>query len=306
MASVARVRFERALDSLIEEVREDRHILAAILCGSLSHDEVWDKSDIDLVLICTDDKKTEPHGVALVSDDVNIHTTVQPRNDFRRRIESSVRNTFGHSLFAKGKLLFSRDPSIEALFKQLGEIGARDSQVQAMRSAQVALASLYKARKWHAIKDDPSYTALWILHTAQALAEVEVGRRGEIVGREALVDALRLNPTLFRAIYADLLEKPVAPPALGAALDAIDGYLEPQAEELFAPVVDYLDDAGGEPRSCTEIAHHFRRHYGMEHVVLACEWLSDIGVIEKASTLVKLTTRSQTEVEEMAFFHTKW
>ena len=182
MASVARVRFERALDSLIEEVREDRHILAAILCGSLSHDEVWDKSDIDLVLICSDDKKTQPHSVALVSDDVNIHTTVQPRNDFRRRIESSVRNTFGHSLFAKGKLLFSRDPSIEALFKRLGEIGARDSQVQAMRSAQVALASLYKAHKWHAIKDDPSYTALWILHTAQALAEVEVGRRGEIVG----------------------------------------------------------------------------------------------------------------------------
>ena len=44
----------------------------------------------------------------------------------------------------------------------------------------------------------------------------------------------------------------------------------------------------------------------MEHMILACEWLSDIGVIEKASTLVKLTTRSQTEVEELAFFHTKW
>ena len=306
MSSVARERFEAALESLLEEVREDDHILAAILCGSLSHDEVWDKSDIDLVLVCTDDKKTQPHGVALVADDVNIHTTVQPRGDFRRRLESSVRNTFGHSLFAKGRLLFSRDPSIDALFKQLGEIGQRDSQVQAMCSAQTALTSLYKARKWLEIKDDPAYTALWTLFTAHALAEVEVGLQGELVSREALPDALRLNPKLFQTIYADLLDKPVRRESLEAALAAIDGYLEPRAEQLFAPLIEYLDDAGGEPRSSTEIAHYFRRHYDVEHILIACEWLSDIGIIDKAAIPVKLTTRSRMEVDELAFFHTKW
>lgn len=306
MSSVARERFEAALESLLEEVREDDHILAAILCGSLSHDEVWDKSDIDLVLVCTDDKKTQPHGVALVADDVNIHTTVQPRGDFRRRLESSVRNTFGHSLFAKGRLLFSRDPSIDALFNQLGEIGQRDSQVQAMCSAQTALTSLYKARKWLEIKDDPAYTALWTLFTAHALAEVEVGLQGELVSREALPDALRLNPKLFQTIYADLLDKPVRRESLEAALAAIDGYLEPRAEQLFAPLIEYLDDAGGEPRSSTEIAHYFRRHYDVEHILIACEWLSDIGIIDKAAIPVKLTTRSRMEVDELAFFHTKW
>ena len=306
MPSVARRRFEAALEALIDEVREDRHILAAILCGSLSHDEVWDKSDIDLVLVCTDDKKTSTHHVALVADDVNIHTTVQPRADFRRRLESSVRNTFEHSLFAKGRLIFSRDPSIDAMFASLHEVGARDSQVQAMHSAQHALATLYKARKWYEIKDDPAYTALWILITARALAEVEVGRAGEIVGREAVIDALRLNPDLFRRIYADLLQRPVTRQALTDALDAIDGYLEPQAEALFEPLLDYLDEAAGEPRSTTQIGHHFRRHYDMEDVVIACEWLADIGVIEKASTAVKLTTRSQVEVEELAFFRVRW
>ena len=41
-ADTARQRFETALDSLVEQVQQDRHILAAVLCGSLSHDEVWD------------------------------------------------------------------------------------------------------------------------------------------------------------------------------------------------------------------------------------------------------------------------
>ena len=306
MPSVARARFEAALDSLIGEVREDDHILAAVLCGSLAHDEVWDKSDIDLVLVCTDDKKTKTHGAVLAVDDVNIHATVQPRGEFRRRLDAAVRNTFEHALFAKGRLIFSRDPSIVAMFEELREVGDRDSRVQAMNSAQHALATLYKARKWYEIKDDPAYTALWILVTARALADVQVGLSGAIVGREAVLDALRQNPELFGLIYSDLLTKPVTRRALGKALEAIEGYLRPRAEALFAPVIEYLDEAAGEPRSCTEINHYFRRNFDIHDMVIACEWLADIGVIETAATPVKLTTRSQVEMDELAFFHAPW
>ena len=44
-------RFNAALEALIEEVKQDRSVLAAILCGSLSHDTVWEKSDIDMLFV---------------------------------------------------------------------------------------------------------------------------------------------------------------------------------------------------------------------------------------------------------------
>ena len=44
-----RQQFTAALDALVERSEADRSILAAMLCGSLSHDTVWAKSDIDLV-----------------------------------------------------------------------------------------------------------------------------------------------------------------------------------------------------------------------------------------------------------------
>jgi len=46
-------RFSAALDALVGQIQNDRSILAAILCGSLSHDVVWEKSDIDLLLPAT-------------------------------------------------------------------------------------------------------------------------------------------------------------------------------------------------------------------------------------------------------------
>lgn len=296
-------RFEEALESLVDRVKQDDHILAAILCGSLSYDIVWDKSDIDLVLVCTDDKKTNTHFVSLVEDDINIHVTVQPRLEFRRSLEASIRNTFQHSMYARGRLLYSKDPSIEELFYDLSKLGERDTQVQLMGVAQHALGVLYKARKWLETKDDLHYTARWIIQTALPLAEVEVNLAGEIVDREALTRALELNPNVFQPIYSDLFEQSVTRDKLERGIDVIDNYLEEKAELLFGPIFEYLRGAFGEPRSATQIEHYFHRNFGTHGISLACEWLSDIGRIEKASTPVKLTTRSQIQVDEVAFLY---
>src|SRR5436189_6201216 len=91
-------KFSAALAALIEQVKQDRSVLAAILCGSLSHDRVWAKSDIDLVLVTIDDKKVEKGDLALFASGVNVHAVLLPRAQFRQTVEGSIRNSFLHSL----------------------------------------------------------------------------------------------------------------------------------------------------------------------------------------------------------------
>jgi predicted nucleotidyltransferase len=76
--------FTAALDALVGQIKKDRSILAVVLCGSLSHDTVWAKSDIDLVLVTIDDKKIDATDVALNADGVNVHAFLMPRADFRK------------------------------------------------------------------------------------------------------------------------------------------------------------------------------------------------------------------------------
>src|SRR5215216_6097763 len=111
--------FTAALDALVEDIREDRSILAAILCGSLSHDTVWAKSDIDLVLVTIDDKKVAARDLALYADGVNVHAFLMPRAEFRQCVEGSVNNSFFHSFLAKGRLLYTHDETIEHLCARL-------------------------------------------------------------------------------------------------------------------------------------------------------------------------------------------
>src|SRR5215831_15789388 len=128
--STVQRKFDRALDRLIEQAKLDRSILAAILCGSLSHDKVWAKSDIDLILITIDDKtfSKEMSGLALYADDVNVHAFMMSRADFRKTVEGRLRNSFMHSLLAKGRLLYTHDPTVTDLCARLGEIGERDTR----------------------------------------------------------------------------------------------------------------------------------------------------------------------------------
>jgi uncharacterized protein len=293
--------FRRALDSLIEEVKRDRSVLAAILCGSLSHDTVWAKSDIDLVLVTIDDRKTESSSVSLYADGVNVHANLIPRTAFRRIVEGSIHNSFVHALLAKGRLLYTHDDSIADLCARLHDIGDRDAQLQLLRAATHALAPIYKAHKWFITRRDLDYTALWILYAATPLAQIEVIAAGHIADREVIPQALALNPAFFKIVYVDLLNTPKTAKGVKAALDAVDSYVATRRASLFRPVIEYLREAG-EARSSADIEDHFKRNYDVNGVTAACEYLADEGLVGKVSLPVKLTKKSNVEVQELAFF----
>jgi uncharacterized protein len=295
--------FTEVLDALVEQVRGDRSVLAAILCGSLSHDTVWAKSDIDLMLVTIDDKKVDSTDLALDAGGVNVHAFLVPRAEFRRMVEGSVRNSFVHSLLAKGRLLYTHDQTIADLCAGLHELGERDTQVQLLRAATSALPAIYKAHKWFVTRGDLDYTALWILYAATPLAQVEVISARLLADREVIPQAMKLNPVFFKTIYADLLNEKKAPRKVQTALDAIDDYMAKRAPTLFGPVIGYLREAG-ETRSCTEIEVHFKRNFDVGGVITACEYLADQGLIGKASTPVHITKKSNIEVQELAFFYT--
>jgi predicted nucleotidyltransferase len=301
-ASIQR-KFTEALDALVEQLKGDRSVLAAVLCGSLAHDTVWAKSDIDLVLVTIDDRKVDRADLALYADGVNVHAYLLPRADFRKTVEGSLRNSVMHSFLAKGRLLYTHDRTIADLCTRLGEMGERDRQVQLLRAATSALPPIDKAHKFLVTRGDLDYTALWILYAATPLAQVEVIGAGLLADREVIPQALKLNPTFFKTAYTDLLNAKKTPRRVRAALDAIDGYVAERETTLFAPVLDYLRDVG-EVRSCGEIDDHFRRNFDVGGVTTACEYLADRGLIGKASTPVQLTKKSNVRVQELAFYST--
>jgi hypothetical protein len=224
-----------------------------------------------------------------------------PRTKFRETVEGSVTNSFMHSFLAKGRLLYTHDPSIAQLCWHLAAIGDRDTQFQLLGAATSALACIHKAHKWFVTRADLDYTALWILYAATPLAQIEIISRGLLADREVVPQAATLNPEFFTVIYSELLNAKKTTRAVHAALDAVDAYVDERSDLLFAPIVEYLEDAG-EARSASEIESYFTRQFNVSGVTTACEYLADQGRIGKASIAARLTKRSNADVQELAFF----
>ena len=113
---------------------------------------------------------------------------------------------------------------------------------------------------------------------------------------------MALNPPFFEVVYSRLLNGRKTRENVQAALDAVDRYVAERAPVLFRLLIDHLRDVG-EARSATELEAHFKRNYDTTSITTACEYLADQGLIGKASLPVRLTKRSNVEVQELAFFY---
>ncbi len=294
--------FNEALESFVGKVRQDRYIIAAILYGSLAHDTVWRKSDIDILLVGREEKPTREF--SLVENGINIHASLIPRGKFKQSIEGALQGSFWHSSFALSTLLFTTDDSIRAYYDNVRSIGARDRQLRLMTAGAGALVTLAKAEKWLVTRKDVPYSFLWIMYTIQNLAQIEVLLHGEVTTREVLPQALAINPAFFHTVYTDLIHQPKDEATIGRALDRINRYIDGKVDVLFGPLLEYLREEGG-IRTISELYEYFGKQLQDRNWALGaiCEWLADRGTIQKVPSPLRLTHKSQVTVDEAAYYY---
>ena len=155
-----KARYQAALDAFVAKVRQDGYIIAAILAGSLSHDQVWEKSDIDILLVGRSEKAPE-RTYYLVEDGINIHAWLMSRSRFREQIERALQSSFFHSYFSKSTLLFATDETIAEYYANIQRLGARDRELQLL-NAGTAHVQVRQIRVRHGsgaaeVIDEPSY-----------------------------------------------------------------------------------------------------------------------------------------------------
>jgi uncharacterized protein len=294
-------RYEAALAALVERLQEDYYVLAAVLYGSLARGDAWERSDIDLMIILRDGQERENRMMWIVEDDINISAEVVSRSRYKHILDGALQGSITHSVRSQSKLLFSKDASIEAWLKESSRVAEHDRAYQLLRAAAFVPYPIEKAQKWFYAKRDLDYTFLWILFAVSSLVGVEVVLNGDAPGREALDQAIKFNPEFFGAVYTGLIHGPKTEEAIERALQRIDAYVEERGKQMFKPVLDFLAEAEG-PVSASELDAHFRKKTKVDSLILAYEWLARKGWIQKLSSSVLLTRKSQVLLEEAAYY----
>ena len=144
--AAVRQRYEEALESFVARVKQDRYIVAAILFGSLAYDDVWEKSDIDMLLIVRDDK-ADDRFYTLVENGISIHTNLVTRSKFKATFERALQGTWAQSVLARSMLLCSTGETLQAYYENVRHVGSRDREMQMLTALNPVLSLLTKAEK---------------------------------------------------------------------------------------------------------------------------------------------------------------
>jgi hypothetical protein len=290
------------MEAFVERVRQDSHILAVFVAGSLSYDQVWEKSDIDVVMVCDDEKRAYAP-FHLVEQGICISTNVFSRAEFKKTFEKIIQSSALHSYLYKSTLVYCKDDAVRDIYENTRGVGSRDRSIQLLILASIAIVQLEKAEKWIVVKRDVCYSFLWLMKVVEQLAQVEVVMNRDIPTREVIHQALRYNPAFFEPMYTDLIHKPKDEAAMLQAVRLADAYLVERKDELFKLIFDYLAEEN-DVRPFSELMLHMKQKHRIEDGLLvhATEWLAEKNFIYKASAPVRLTPKSRVEVDELAYF----
>ena len=108
--SALKERFQDAIDGFIDKIKDDPNVIAVLVGGSFAYDVLWEKSDIDMMIIVRDLRLNNTY-ISLVEDGITINAGLIPRSSFKRGMEGSIGGSFFQSFITNGKIVYSNDES---------------------------------------------------------------------------------------------------------------------------------------------------------------------------------------------------
>jgi hypothetical protein len=298
-------KFQAAFDSFLEKVKADPAIIAVYLYGSLVRGDMWDGSDLDVYAI-TRDERAPRKMVILVENGITFHCDVVSRSQFRCSHERMLRGSIPHHIFTSGKLVYTTDDSLYEYYQEMSSVGERDREMLALYYGTAAIAFRHSVRKSLYAHQDNIYMFIWLFEVIRYMACIEIVLQGELIQREVLHQAIRLNPDVFKPIINGLLQGDKDLEALQKIFERVEAYMEANATLIFKPLLEYLS-AEGEVRGISEIFQHLASRLLMEENSLllfdSCNWLVEIGILQAVDNPIKLTPKSRVAVNEPAYYY---
>ena len=276
--SELRDQFNIAKDSFIEKIKKNRKCLAAYLYGSLSHDLIFEWSDLQMFLVFEDGYKwTAP---VLIENGIDINPRVWTKSKFLEWIASTDLEDWDFRGLSKSTLLFVKDPIIKESVDDIFYIGERDKEVEMSIGFSQAIYAMNKAEKNFYVKKNTENAVHYLFMAANAIAWIEVAKQRIFHEREVVLQAKKFNPELFRKIYDPMLYESITDNMVSEILTLNMEYLKENTELVYRPVLEYLKKHGTTDR------------FSMPRGSLDLTWLYRMGILEKEIMPTKISSQN--------------
>ncbi|KAJ53666.1 hypothetical protein BD780_002997 [Clostridium tetanomorphum] len=254
------LQYQRAFNGLIDKLKNNDVVLAAMVFGSVVTGDLWDKSDIDLFVIANE-KIDNIRNIYTEENEVPVHIKLMSKAKFMQLYEEDLRGGFIHRIFASSRLVFSKDSDITNRYDN----GRYYPDLDRERWNMVYLGNLLKSigvcRKY--LCNNGIYTAYTsAVKTSEEFAKLYVNSAGYMISKDAMPMAMNLNDK-FKQYVDELFFNKVedVTVAIENLISFIEKNIDKDLKNVTAILLDYMrrEDAllSGEDIKRSNLFHNF-------------------------------------------------
>jgi predicted nucleotidyltransferase len=299
-----RKKFDTALEMFIDRIKSDTSILAVFVLGSYTNGVLWEKSDIDMVIV-TNEERVLQDLIIIHENGVQINAYLISRNSYRRNQQRFLQGSMMHHMLSTSKLIYSIEKGISNFNRDMFSVADRDKELQIMLSCEFLVGCLHKLKKSLYVENSMEKAFSWLILATTHLSRILIFLKGKIPGRDVITQAKEISDQrILNDIVMDVFKVGYSGENLESSINMIETFLIKNLNSFYKPLYEYLNDSMGE-RTHTELDVHFRKITNFPNLTLveSIIWLTDQGILMTGVKPKRITARSRVTVDEVTVYY---
>ncbi|KEI03793.1 nucleotidyltransferase [Clostridium botulinum] len=187
-------KYQRAFSSLINKLKNNEAILAAMVFGSVLTGDLWEGSDIDLFVICKN-KINNKGRIYTEEEGIKVHIKLISKEKFLTLYDEELAGGFIHRVFLSSRLVFSKDDEVTSKY----DIGRYYPDIDREKWNMVYFSDLLKSievcKKY--LANNGTYMAYSsAIKAMEDFSKLYVNSSGYMISKDVMTMATNLNDKL--------------------------------------------------------------------------------------------------------------
>ncbi len=232
------MQYQRAFNSIIDRMKNNDCVLAAMVFGSMVTGDLWEESDIDLFVVI-DCKLIEIKNIYTEEKNIPVHVKLMSKNRFLQLYEEDLRGGFIHRIFAASRLVFSKDMEITMRYDN----GRYYPDIDRERWNIVYLGNVLKqigvCKKY--LSNDGVYTAYTsAVKFIEEFSKLYVNSSGYMISKDAMTMAMNLNDSFRKCVDELFFNKIDISKAILSTIDYIQEFIDDNIRNISNLLINFM------------------------------------------------------------------
>ncbi|MFL0269756.1 nucleotidyltransferase domain-containing protein [Candidatus Clostridium radicumherbarum] len=232
------LQYQKAFNSIIDRLKGNEAVLAAMVFGSMVTGDLWDESDIDLFVIL-DKKINNIKNIYTEEKQVPVHIKLMSKSKFLQLYEEDLRGGFMLRMFASSRLVFSKDMDITQKYDSGRYYPDLDRERWNMVYLGKVLKNIDLCNKY--LYNDGIYTAYGAaVKCVENYAKLYVNYSGYMISKDAIAMAMNLNDDFRNCVDGLFFNKNDTITAIESTLKFIEDAVDETIRNTASILLNYM------------------------------------------------------------------